>query len=410
MYNISDIRKKLLIKYPPYGSFLANLPFIEDYTCTDNGLPTAETDDNAIYYHPDYLNKLTEKQQIAVFAHEISHVVLKHLERSKGKNFDIWNIACDASINENLKLDGLELTPGMIKREDALLYSEEELYEIILEENRHNKKQNNQKPHVLHDSWKKSNKNQENENSETEEDDLSNNKKEEMSQVINANDFFKKARRERIENLKKIKESLLEQSLKPDSNQRLRNHEVKELGEATRIVDWRRLLEDTCHIDKDWTYQNATIEYGVLTPHMEDLPAPLVEIMLDTSDSVNKNLLRNFLKECLGILQFSKIKVGCFDINFYGFHEIRNKKDIENFPIEGGGGTAFNAAVRAFTKDADNKIIFTDGKSNMPNISMNIIWVVFGNQKINPLGGKVIYIDDKELHKLNITTSSTRRR
>ena len=161
MFDIQDIRKKVLIKYPPFGSFLANLPFIEDYTCLYKGKPTAATDGNAIHFHPDFINSLNEKQQIAIFAHEISHVVLKHLERRTGKDPELWNIACDASINENLKLDGLELTPGMIKREDALLYSEEELYEIILEENRHNKKQNNQKPHVLHDSWKKSNKNTE---------------------------------------------------------------------------------------------------------------------------------------------------------------------------------------------------------------------------------------------------------
>ena len=138
MFDIQDIRKKVLIKYPPFGSFLANLPFIEDYTCLYKGKPTAATDGNAIHFHPDFINSLNEKQQIAIFAHEISHVVLKHLERRTGKDPELWNIACDASINGNLKKDGLELVEGMIERDDALLFSEEELYEIIKDEEKNN--------------------------------------------------------------------------------------------------------------------------------------------------------------------------------------------------------------------------------------------------------------------------------
>ena len=52
------------------------------------------------------------------------------------------------------------------------------------------------------------------------------------------------------------------------------------------------------------------------------------EIVLDTSGSIDDKLLRNFLRECKNILNFYKIKVGCFDTKFYGFTEIKNMKDI----------------------------------------------------------------------------------
>lgn len=415
MFDIQDIRKKVLIKYPPFGSFLANLPFIEDYTCLYKGKPTAATDDNAIYYHPDFINSLNEKQQIAVFAHEISHVVLKHLERRTGKDPELWNIACDASINGNLKKDGLELVEEMIERDDALLFSEEELYEIIKEEEKNNNNKKRPQPHVSHDSWDKK---QDNQNNSEKEDNSKNNSKEtdkkdnsssESSETIDANSFFEKARHDRIENLKKLKENLVKQALKTNPNKDYKNNSINNIDGATRLVDWRRLLENNCRIDKDWTYQNATIEYGVLTPHMEDLPIPTIEILLDTSGSINTQLLRNFLKECLGILTYSKIKVGCFDDDFYGFQEVRNKNDIENFPLKGGGGTNFDIAVKAFSKDADNKIIFTDGLADMPNVSAKIIWVVFGKAKINPLGGKVIYINENQYEDLNKSTSVIRR-
>lgn len=41
----------------------------------------------------------------------------------------------------------------------------------------------------------------------------------------------------------------------------------------------------------------------------------------------------------------------------------------------------------------------TDGKSSMPKQYCNCIWVVFGDKKIEPKGGKVIYIDQNELVK-----------
>ena len=394
MFDIQDIRKKVLIKYPPFGSFLANLPFIEDYTCLYKGKPTAATDGNAIHFHPDFINSLNEKQQIAIFAHEISHVVLKHLERRTGKDPELWNIACDASINGNLKKDGLELVEGMIERDDALLFSEEELYEIIKDEEKNNNNKKRPQPHVSHDSW---------------DNNQNNSSKTDSSKTIDANSFFEKARQDRIENLKKLKENLVKQALETNPNKDYKNNSINNIDGATRLVDWRRLLENNCRIDKDWTYQNATIEYGVLTPHMEDLPRPTIEILLDTSGSIHTQLLRNFLKECLGILTYSKIKVGCFDDDFYGFQEVRNKNDIENFPLKGGGGTNFDIAVKAFSKDADNKIIFTDGLADMPNVSAKIIWVVFGKDKINPLGGKVIYINENQYEDLNKNTSVIRR-
>jgi predicted metal-dependent peptidase len=102
---------------------------------------------------------------------------------------------------------------------------------------------------------------------------------------------------------------------------------------------------------------------------------------LDTSDSINNKLLRGFLRECKNILKQSRLKVGCFDTKFYGFHEIKTLSDIDNMILEGGGGTNFEVAVNAFTRRVENKIIFTDGYASMPNTSIDVIWIVFGNKK-----------------------------
>jgi len=94
------------------------------------------------------------------------------------------------------------------------------------------------------------------------------------------------------------------------------------------------------------------------------------------------------------------VKVGCFDMRFYGFTEIKNESDIDNFPLVGGGGTNFYAAINAFSRRVENKIIFTDGESQMPTTPIDAIWIVFGPERIKPVGGKVIYIDDEQMQKL----------
>lgn len=140
---------------------------------------------------------------------------------------------------------------------------------------------------------------------------------------------------------------------------------------------------------------------GYFRHRVEQLPMPEAEILLDTSGSVSEVLLKNFLRECKNILDNSKVKVGCFNTEFHGFTELRKPEDIDNMSFPIGGGTDFNAAVGAFSRKAPNKIIFTDGEADMPRETVrNVIWVVFGDEKINPKGGKVINITGEQLRRL----------
>ena len=209
-------------------------------------------------------------------------------------------------------------------------------------------------------------------------------------------DTFKQNKIEKKRKANELMEELARKSYGAEKQQ----IRITNIVTSKQLIDWRRLLKETTQYNIDFSYRNASIENGVLNPYLEEFPTPETEILLDTSGSISKTLLRNFLGECKNILPNSKIKVGCFDDEFYGFTEIRNEKDIDKMNFIGGGGTDFNVAVSSFTRRVENKIIFTDGKSNMPKKKLDIIWIVFGNIKINPPGGKVIYIDQNSLQKL----------
>ena len=225
-------------------------------------------------------------------------------------------------------------------------------------------------------------------------------KKQEELESMGEKDAFKKNLEDKKKQLEELKEIISKQASQAGTSTNRGVRTVNDIGIAKPIVDWRYVLREAIKYDVDWSYKNATLEDGVVTANLEEQPMPETEIVLDTSGSINEVLLKNFLRECKNILQHTKLKVGCFDTEFYGFHEIRTEEDIENMEFVGGGGTDFDVAVGAFSRRVENKIIFTDGEASMPDMSIDATWIVFGGEKINPKGGKVIHITPEQLDRL----------
>lgn len=508
--NIDSIKRKLLVKYPFFGSVVANSNFIAEHS-----VGTAGTDGKNIYYNPDFISALPEKQQVFIFAHEICHIAFNHIFRSEGKDKELWNIATDSVINAFLKQDGLPMTEGGVDIPEAINFDAEEMYKKLLDkkeqqanntqqknnnqdssdsdqensndrtnnqndkkqsrsgnsesqgnENSQNEKNNQQNSesslssehksqdvqeknhdvgHDTHSMWDKAieKKHQEEQSSsnsnesdnkdkaedkeslldkiskmfdrkkendqqpqnnlrEQKETEQEKKKNEDINKLteLGEKETFKQNKIERKKQLEELRKSLASQSHGHGSDTNSERRNITDIGISEPLIDWRRLLKEAVKYDIDWSYQNAGIEDGVITPYLEEFPKPETEIVLDTSGSIDEDLLRNFLRECKNILQNSKVKVGCFDTQFYGFTEIKNMSDIDSLQFYGGGGTDFDAAVNAFTRRVENKIIFTDGYADMPSMPIDAIWVVFGDTNITPKGGKVIQIDAEQLDRL----------
>lgn len=411
--DIEKIKRRMLIKYPFFGSIVANVEYKESKLFT-----TATTDGKIIYYNSDFLRKLDFKEQLFVMAHEIGHIAFNHIKRSEGKDEKIWNIASDAVLNKYLERDGLSIIDGAINMPDAINYDVQELYEKLLKEKKQQEQENfqnqnvsqestndnNFKNNVGHDNhslWKNA-LNKENENN----DEIKNTQEKCVS--LEEKETFKENSKKREEILEEVESEITSHIAGNSSNGDIRKPD--DIGSADTNLDWRTLLDETIKYDYDWSYQNATIEHGVVIPHFEKMPFSETEIVVDTSGSVNEEMLKNFLRECKSILEFSEIKVGCFDTMFYGFNDIYSEDDIDNLKFWGGGRTNFNAAVNAFSDSADNKIIFTDGYADMPDKEIDAIWVVYGTNKINPKGGRVIYINEEELKNLKMNSGMARIR
>lgn len=526
-YDIEALKRKMLVKYPFFGSVVASIDYKENM-----GIPTAGTDGKTIYYNPEYLEGLGRDEQTFIFAHEVCHIAFNHILRSEGKDPELWNIATDGVINQFLKKDGLKLAPGGVDMAEAINYDAEQLYEKLLQEKQQKQQQqkqngqgnsqnqdqnqsqsqsdsssgessqeqtqkgdsehqsqsgsqeqgNNQNEqqsssesqggsdeqqsdsknqsssgsnssqnqdqnvqqnqqssggssdseqqeeqdsskrdvgHDTHSLWEeavKKHKEEQSKSSDKKEsllDKILNKqkdkqektkseleKKQEELEEMGEKDAFKKNREDKKKQLEELKQAIAKQASTAGTSTNRDIRTIEDIGTAKPLIDWRYVLREAIKYDVDWSYKNASIEDGIVVANLEEQPMPETEIVLDTSDSINEVLLKNFLRECKNILQHSRLKVGCFDTEFYGFHEIRTEEDIENMTFEGGGGTDFDVAVNAFSRRVENKIIFTDGEASMPDMPIDAIWIVFGGEKINPKGGKVINITEEQLDRL----------
>ena len=471
-YDIAALKRKMLVKYPFFGSVVASVGYKEN-----KDISTAGTDGETIYYNPEYLEKLSVEEQTFIFAHEVCHIAFNHILRSEGKDHELWNIATDGVINQFLKRDGLKMAPGVVDMAEAINYDAEQLYEKLLQEKQQRQQQsgqgnsqqnhqqssggsqgenNQQQPqsqqqgnlgsggsqgqekqsqeqsggesgedsqkedkskqdvgHDTHGMWEqavKKHKEQQEKidkkeslldkllGKDKEKTELE--KKHEELESMGEKEAFKKNLEDKKKQLEELKEAISKQASQAGTSTNRDIRTVNDIGTAKPLIDWRYVLRETIKYDVDWSYKNATLEDGVVSANLEEQPMPETEIVLDTSGSINEVFLKNFLRECKNILQHTKLKVGCFDTEFYGFHEIRTEEDIEKMRLEGGGGTNFVVAVGAFSRRVENKIIFTDGKDSMPDMPLDAIWIVFGGEKINPKGGKVIYIDNEQLERL----------
>ena len=443
---IYDTKNLILTRYPRFSSVIANVNILYR---TDLKYHTAATDDKNIYVDPDYLASLSEKEREFLIAHEIMHIKFEHMYRLLDKNgqkrdFDTWNEACDAVINANLERDGFTIKEGYVNRPEALKYTAEEFYEILMKEKEEQKQSasnssssgekstdrddtsNSDDNKYLgddHSLWEEVfNKHQES----TDKGEGVDNKEATSNEVkIDESNEFTQNRQERTaiarENLKRMRDELLSKTQSSSKEIKLGS-----IGESKNGIDWRLLLRR--EIEKSeivWSQRHSIAEnnYAYRLEEYNDLDEAETEVMIDVSGSVDLELVKGFLRVLKPILKHSKLKVGCFNEKFWGMVEIKTNNDIDNFIIPAGargnsaGTEDWDLAVRSFTKRNEiNKIVFTDGypcPGTMPKEDLkreNIIWLVYGNKNFRPCCGKVINITKEQLEKINVYPEQSSKR
>ncbi len=380
MININDIVSRTLIYFPIFKIFVNNITFLED-----KSISTACTNGSKIYYNSTFLASLSKDEQVFIIAHELMHITLKHLLRRNDRNMEVWNYATDAVINQILRKNGLPLITGVIDCPDAFSYSAEEYYEMVIQRPdceeliKKYREEEHQKVFATHDRW-----------GEGTDDEI-------IDDIPDIDEKkFDEVNKRIVHDENKDFRDFMEGSIDMPSI----TSTIEQVGESSPVIDWKTFLNIKKRkiISADYNLHRGEFnEEGIYAYPQEIIRSCEVEILIDTSGSVDDELVMAFLRECKNIFKDFPISIGCFDTKFYGFQRIKKLEDLETFQIEGRGGTNFNVAINAFNKKSAVKIIFTDGMALMPDKEMDVIWVVYSDYKINPKGGRVFNVDPKSL-------------
>jgi predicted metal-dependent peptidase len=369
--DIERIKTDLSEKYPPFSDLLQRLQYLDTTYVVTSGTDGQKI----IYYNSRILDSEPYPSQVFYIAHSLLHIVFRHAGRQLGKDRALWDKASDAVVNSLLQQDGFTLPENAVFLPSAVGSSTDEVYTVLLQEQTQREEDEEPQPEDpersdSHDLWS-----------------LDPSKLEVSEEDIQAESGLRLS-------LEELMQQLMEEKKIPGRQTASRIKHLESIGMSYELADLVQYLQESINRDYDW-FPGTRIRHGIVNYEFRTFPIPKAEILIDTSLSVDEELLKTFLRACKALLRGAAISVGCFDTRFYGFREIEQESDIDSMQFQGFGGTNFDVAVSAFTGDAENQIIFTDGYADMPHQRCDAIWIVYGNMKISPPGGTVLYIRER---------------
>jgi predicted metal-dependent peptidase len=401
MTKIRKARLKLMFTAPFFGSLAMSLPPLD---VTDQGwLPTAAVDGRYIYYNRNFINELSVDEVMFVWAHEIYHMVFEHFGRRSHRDSQWWNMASDYVINGLLVQDKIGKMPEKkveVKDADGKATQRVGLYDS------------------KYLGW----------TSEKVYDDLVKRKVKKVLTLDVHIEMGKDAQNSEgkrsnhgipievdEEALKKIREELKDKVLQaanaaagslPAGIARL----VDQMVEPK--INWRDFIRETIQsqITSDYSYRRPNRRHhggDVVFASLEREETVDVEVSIDQSGSISKEMARDFISEVMGITsQFDdfRLAISTFDTELYNRQEFtsENIDEIYEYEPKGGGGTAIGIVsqrLKEMNVEPKLLIIFTDLESHDfgdPNFCPTL-WVVTNtwDQKIvPPFGTWVRYSPD----------------
>jgi predicted metal-dependent peptidase len=375
-------RVGLLLRASFFGNLATRLKLVN----ADEWCPTAATDGRNFYYNTRFIKMLRPKEIEFLFGHEVLHCVYDHFGRRGERDPQLWNIANDYCVNQDLK----EHNVGEFITSVPCLYdkkyrgmSSEEVYDDLY--------QNAEKIDIskLLDQML-----DEHLGGEGDEDGDSDQEGDGKGRPR-----LSKADRQAIRD--EIKEAMLAAAAASGDAGNLPGGVKRLIQELTEPkMNWRELLrmqlEST--IKSDYTWMRASRKgwhMDAVMPGMKLDPMIDIAVAIDTSGSIGEAMLRDFLSEIQGIMDSFpayRIHVFCFDTEVHNPAQYNsdNLDSITEYEPGGGGGTDFTAIydyLKAEEIEPKRLVVFTDGYpfgSWGDSNYCDTVWIIHSNPNPEP--------------------------
>ena len=358
--KISKAKVQLILKQP----FFASLALPMDYI-PDTSIETACTNGKVIKYNPDFIDSLTPEQVKGVLAHEVLHVAFFHHTRRGNRDPKGWNVAADYAINPMLKESGFVLPAGILLSAKYTGKTAEKIYSLLPEEER---KEGGGF-------------------GEVEDTPQKNDPQGEEAMIKTA----------------MIRAAMIakRQGKLPDCIDRM----IKEILQPK--INWREVLARFLSeiVRTDYTWKKPSSRYlhtGIYLPSLESEEPGKIILMVDTSGSIDGELINQFAGEAQEIAQSfnTGFQILYVDTAVQGVQDIEPDEPVRLDP-KGGGGTNFRPGFEYITEnDLQPKavIYLTDGACHSfpayPDYP--VLWAQFGDYPFfSPPFGEVLHITNQ---------------
>lgn len=331
-------------------------------------------------YNPEFIQNCSVEEIVFVLSNCVMHHILAHKKRQDNRTGWLWQVATDFAINSLLVQNGLEV-PEWVNYDPSFngKYAEE-IYALLVKQMHENdtgdtlftpeanKQQNIQ-----------------------ESDDAQNQappKEEDYETFTEALDDDSEAAWRYAESIST--EMAKRQSAMPTGIERLSKKVI------TNSADWRFLLYSAInrHMRNDYAFMPPNKKFlhlGVALPSLRSDTLSLC-VAIDSSGSINEELLSAFLSEFENIMQsFPAVKIEMLiaDAKVQGHYTFQSSQPMK-YSIKGGGGTDFRPVfdyIEANLPMTSMLLYFTDGDGSFPKKApyYEVIWALSRKSKI-PFG------------------------
>jgi len=348
--KLEQAKTKLMLENPYFGTLVTSLDMR-----VNNNIASFRPLGDVLEYNDEYLEVLSVAEVATVLANSAMHQALFHSERGKDKVSSVWNLASDYAINDLLVANGFMLPPmANYSSRFERLYAEEIyttlFHELDLQDNDETNEEQEQK--------EESEKLQE---QDIPEELLAQEEYELLVEQLNL-------KLEKHGDLPKGIERFVE--LKSEAKIAWRD-ELYRYVNAHAKSDYRMFPPSKKHLYR-----------GIALPSIYGEELKIV-VAIDTSASIDDELLQSFLRELYEIMQvfthYEILLIEC-DATIQNVQRLTPQEPLEP-TLKGGGGTNFTPVfdyLLDLNEDFKFLIYFTDGKGSFPNYEPNIdvLWVM----------------------------------
>ena len=347
MESFKDRISASLLRIGIINPFFATLSMYAEFIESDK-YNTAATDGKRIFCNPEFIKNLDNSQFDGLILHEVLHAALLHPIRCQKRLSRIWNWAADIVVNGMILDQGYFSLPDNGVINNSLKdFSVEEVYDQLI-------KQNRKAPDEMNIDLL-------DERNGEDESELSHNpfKNENYKELKR---YWDKARRQ-AEMIAKQKSS----GSIPKGWQR----EVDELKPAK--INWKHYLWRFL-VKTPFDYQGFDRRFIHRGLYLEELDGETLKVYvaIDTSGSISKSEITEFMSELRGIVSiYQQIECELYftDSSIYGPYQISMNSEL---PVpEGCGGTSFHPFFYKIKEralfDANSIAVYlTDGFAEYP--------------------------------------------